>query len=190
MPASQPALARQASSGSSTVSLHAKAAAAIWGEEPAKPSAGAPARGSQPAPGGKAPGLAGAMEVSDDSDAGQAAAIPSLEDVEHAVTMTQVAAAPAQRVTQLQTLGELNALSQSFKLEGGLDVDVSVLTAMLSAKDDLAEDDRPWTWDALFREVSLELAAGEAHGGAVGSTPGASASAEGADEAAGLFAVS
>ncbi|XP_072158651.1 uncharacterized protein [Bemisia tabaci] len=43
------------------------------------------------------------------------------------------------------------------KLSNLGNVNLALLTKHLFSKEDLKEDDMPWTWDAIFTEVSSEL---------------------------------
>ncbi|XP_013383575.1 intraflagellar transport protein 43 homolog A [Lingula anatina] len=84
--------------------------------------------------------------------------IPDLDDVQEEDITTQVALAP-NKVNRVATYRELDndllrhAAFQTLDNE----IDLKLLTKVLSAESEVIEEDKPWDWDQLFTEVSSEL---------------------------------
>jgi len=94
----------------------------------------------------------------DDSD-DDIPVIPDLDDVQEEDMATQIAAPPSVQVNRVATYRELDndLLKHSQLLTLDNDIDLKLLTKVLSAEQDVMEDDKPWDWDLLFTEVSSEL---------------------------------
>ncbi|KAM3918107.1 intraflagellar transport protein 43 homolog isoform 2-T2 [Leptodactylus fuscus] len=96
----------------------------------------------------------------DDSDeAGDIPVIPDLEDVQEEDLALQVASPPSVQVNRVMTYRDLdNDLMRhaAFQTLDG-DIDLKLLTKVLSPEVDVREDDVRWDWDLLYTEVSSEL---------------------------------
>lgn len=87
------------------------------------------------------------------------AMIPDLDDVQEEELATQIAAPPSVQVTRLDTFKkldtELHKHAGLATLDG--DIDLKLLTKVLTPEADMIEDDELWEWDRLFTQVSSEL---------------------------------
>ncbi|KAG8562071.1 hypothetical protein GDO81_015582 [Engystomops pustulosus] len=96
----------------------------------------------------------------DDSDeGGDIPVIPDLEDVQEEDLALQVASPPSVQVNRVMTYRDLdNDLMRhaAFQTLDG-DIDLKLLTKVLSPEVDVREDDVQWDWDLLYTEVSSEL---------------------------------
>ncbi|XP_070577442.1 intraflagellar transport protein 43 homolog A-like isoform X3 [Ptychodera flava] len=85
--------------------------------------------------------------------------IPDLEEFQEEDMATQIAAPPSVQVNRVATYRELdNDLlkhSQLLTLDG--EIDLKLLTRVLSAESEVIEEDKPWDWDRLFTEVASDL---------------------------------
>ncbi|XP_066461849.1 intraflagellar transport protein 43 homolog [Eleutherodactylus coqui] len=85
--------------------------------------------------------------------------IPDLEDVQEEDLVLQVASPPSVQVNRVMTYRDLdNDLMRhaAFQTLDG-DIDLKLLTKVLSPEGDVREDDLRWDWDLLYTEVSSEL---------------------------------
>ncbi|CAJ0938257.1 unnamed protein product [Ranitomeya imitator] len=96
----------------------------------------------------------------DDSDeGGDIPVIPDLEDVQEEDLALQVASPPSVQVNRVMTYRDLdNDLMRhaAFQILDE-DIDLKLLTKVLSPEVDVREDDARWDWDLLYTEVSSEL---------------------------------
>ncbi|XP_056410773.1 intraflagellar transport protein 43 homolog isoform X1 [Hyla sarda] len=96
----------------------------------------------------------------DDSDeGGDIPVIPDLEDVQEEDLALQVASPPSVQVNRVMTYRDLdNDLMRhaAFQTLDG-DIDLKLLTKVLSPEAEVLEDDVRWDWDLLYTEVSSEL---------------------------------
>ncbi|XP_033640506.1 intraflagellar transport protein 43 homolog isoform X1 [Asterias rubens] len=94
----------------------------------------------------------------DDSD-DDIPVIPDLDDVQEEDMAAQIAAPPSVQVNRVATYRELDndLLKHSQLLTLDNDIDLKLLTKVLSAEQEVIEEDIPWDWDLLFTEVSSEL---------------------------------
>ncbi|XP_038072079.1 intraflagellar transport protein 43 homolog B-like isoform X2 [Patiria miniata] len=94
----------------------------------------------------------------DDSD-DDIPVIPDLDDVQEEDMATQIAAPPSVQVNRVATYRELDndLLKHSQLLTLDNDIDLKLLTKVLSAEQDVMEEDKPWDWDLVFTEVASEL---------------------------------
>ncbi|XP_072895587.1 intraflagellar transport protein 43 homolog [Hemitrygon akajei] len=95
----------------------------------------------------------------DSDDDGDIPVIPDLEEVQEDDLAMQVAAPPSVQVNRVMTYRDLdNDLIKygAFQTLDG-DIDLKLLSQMLSAEQDVREEDECWSWDQLFTEVSSEL---------------------------------
>ncbi|XP_069805847.1 intraflagellar transport protein 43 homolog isoform X1 [Dendropsophus ebraccatus] len=96
----------------------------------------------------------------DDSDeGGDIPVIPDLEDVQEEDLALQVALPPSVQVNRVMTYRDLdNDLMRhaAFQTLDG-DIDLKLLTKVLSPEAEVLEDDVQWDWDLLYTEVSSEL---------------------------------
>ncbi|CAG5116573.1 unnamed protein product, partial [Candidula unifasciata] len=85
--------------------------------------------------------------------------IPELEDQQEDDLSTKVASAPNVVVNRVATYRELDNdfLKQAAFLTMDNEIDLKLLTKVLSPPEDIIEDDKPWDWDRLFTEVSSDL---------------------------------
>lgn len=88
--------------------------------------------------------------------------IPDLEDVQEEDMMTQIAAPPSVQVNRVATYKELDSYFQKQSalfnvnlLDG--EIDLKLLTNVLSPETEVFEEDKRWDWDRLFTEVASEL---------------------------------
>ncbi|XP_072424068.1 intraflagellar transport protein 43 homolog isoform X2 [Chiloscyllium punctatum] len=113
-------------------------------------------------------GRKGAEEIEDrlrprspvhSDDGGDIPVIPDLEEVQEEDLAMQVAAPPSIQVNRVMTYRDLdNDLMKygAFQTLDG-DIDLKLLSRVLSAEQDVREEDESWSWDHLFTEVSSEL---------------------------------
>ncbi|XP_044129504.1 intraflagellar transport protein 43 homolog [Bufo gargarizans] len=96
----------------------------------------------------------------DDSDeGGDIPVIPDLEDVQEEDLALQVASPPSVQVNRVMTYRDLdNDLMRhaAFQTLDG-EIDLKLLTKVLSPEADVREEDVRWDWDLLYTEVSSEL---------------------------------
>ncbi|XP_072284533.1 intraflagellar transport protein 43 homolog [Pyxicephalus adspersus] len=96
----------------------------------------------------------------DESDeGGDIPVIPDLEEVQEEDLALQVAAPPSVQVNRVMTYRDLdNDLMRhsAFQTLDG-DIDLKLLTKVLSPEGEVREDDVRWDWDLLYTEVSSEL---------------------------------
>ncbi|XP_073443694.1 intraflagellar transport protein 43 homolog isoform X1 [Dendrobates tinctorius] len=96
----------------------------------------------------------------DDSDeGGDIPVIPDLEDVQEEDLALQVASPPSVQVNRVMTYRDLdNDLMRHAAIQIlDEDIDLKLLTKVLSPEVDVREDDARWDWDLLYTEVSSEL---------------------------------
>ncbi|XP_059504872.1 intraflagellar transport protein 43 homolog isoform X2 [Stegostoma tigrinum] len=113
-------------------------------------------------------GRKGAEEIEDrlrprspenSDDGGDIPVIPDLEEVQEEDLAMQVAAPPSIQVNRVMTYRDLdNDLMKcgAFQTLDG-DIDLKLLSRVLSAEQEVREEDESWSWDHLFTEVSSEL---------------------------------
>ncbi|XP_012823873.1 intraflagellar transport protein 43 homolog isoform X1 [Xenopus tropicalis] len=96
----------------------------------------------------------------DESDEGEdIPVIPDLEDVQEEDLALQVASPPSVQVNRVLTYKDLdNDLMRhaAFQTLDG-DIDLKLLTKVLSPEPEVREENVQWDWDLLFTEVSSEL---------------------------------
>ncbi|KAM4662011.1 intraflagellar transport protein 43 homolog [Discoglossus pictus] len=96
----------------------------------------------------------------DESDeGGDIPVIPDLEEVQEEDLALQVAAPPSVQVNRVMTYRDLdNDLMRhaAFQTLDG-DIDLKLLTKVLSPEPEVREEDVRWDWDLLYTEVSSEL---------------------------------
>ncbi|XP_078418097.1 intraflagellar transport protein 43 homolog isoform X2 [Cetorhinus maximus] len=95
----------------------------------------------------------------DSDDGGDIPVIPDLEEVQEEDLAMQVAAPPSIQVNRVMTYRDLdNDLMKygAFQTLDG-DIDLKLLSRVLSAEQEVREEDECWSWDHLFTEVSSEL---------------------------------
>ncbi|XP_033120435.1 intraflagellar transport protein 43 homolog B-like isoform X2 [Anneissia japonica] len=85
--------------------------------------------------------------------------IPDLDDVEEEDMATQIAAPPSVQVNRVATYRELDndLLKHSQLLTLDNEIDLKLLTKVLSAESEVVEEDKPWDWDRIFTEISSDL---------------------------------
>ncbi|XP_062503429.1 intraflagellar transport protein 43 homolog A-like [Corticium candelabrum] len=85
--------------------------------------------------------------------------IPDLDEVQEEELITQMAAPPSIQVTRLDTFKKLDTDLYKHAGLSTLDgeIDLKLLTKVLTPESDVKEDDVLWEWDRLFTEVSSEL---------------------------------
>lgn len=100
--------------------------------------------------------------VTQDDDDGDIPVIPDLEDVQEEDMATQIAAPPSVQVNRVATYKELDSYFQKQSalfnvnlLDG--EIDLKLLTNVLSPETEVFEEDKKWDWDRLFTEVASEL---------------------------------
>lgn len=100
--------------------------------------------------------------VTQEDDDGDIPVIPDLEDVQEEDMMTQIAAPPSVQVNRVATYKELDSYFQKQSalfnvnlLDG--EIDLKLLTNVLSPETEVFEEDKRWDWDRLFTEVASEL---------------------------------
>uniref|UniRef100_UPI00398F5B6B intraflagellar transport protein 43 homolog isoform X2 n=1 Tax=Pristiophorus japonicus TaxID=55135 RepID=UPI00398F5B6B len=96
-------------------------------------------------------------EASDDG--GDIPVIPDLEEVQEEDLAMQVAAPPSIQVNRVMTYRDLdNDLMKygAFQTLDG-DIDLKLLSRVLSTEQEVREEDECWGWEHLFTEVSSEL---------------------------------
>ncbi|KAK3697540.1 hypothetical protein QZH41_019777 [Actinostola sp. cb2023] len=85
--------------------------------------------------------------------------IPDLEEVQEEDMATQIAAPPSVQVNRVATYKELDNYLQKhaalFTLDG--EIDLKLLSSVLSPENEVFEDDKAWDWNRLFTEVASEL---------------------------------
>ncbi|XP_055496262.1 intraflagellar transport protein 43 homolog [Leucoraja erinacea] len=95
----------------------------------------------------------------DSDDDGDIPVIPDLEEVEEEDLAMQVAAPPSVQVNRVLTYRDLDNDLMKYgafhTLDG--DIDLKLLSRVLSAEQEVREEDVCWAWDQLFTEVSSEL---------------------------------
>ncbi|XP_068108302.1 intraflagellar transport protein 43 homolog isoform X2 [Hyperolius riggenbachi] len=97
------------------------------------------------------------LEESDDGS--DIPVIPDLEEVQEEELALQVAAPPSVQVNRVMTYRDLdNDLMRhaAFQTLDG-DIDLKLLTKVLSPEGEVREDDVRWDWDLLYTEVCSEL---------------------------------
>ncbi|XP_067018350.1 intraflagellar transport protein 43 homolog A-like isoform X2 [Acropora muricata] len=100
--------------------------------------------------------------VMPDDEDGDIPVIPDLEDVQEEDMMTQIAAPPSVQVNRVATYKELDS---SFQKQSSLfninlldgEIDLKLLTKVLTPETEVFEEDKRWDWDRLFTEVASEL---------------------------------
>ncbi|KAL9957761.1 hypothetical protein ACROYT_G034699 [Oculina patagonica] len=100
--------------------------------------------------------------VTQEEDDSDIPVIPDLEDVQEEDMMTQIAAPPSVQVNRVATYKELDSYFQKQSalfnvnlLDG--EIDLKLLTNVLSPETEVFEEDKRWDWDRLFTEVASEL---------------------------------
>ncbi|XP_059143791.1 intraflagellar transport protein 43 homolog A-like [Physella acuta] len=95
----------------------------------------------------------------DDDSESDIPIIPELEENVEEDFTSKVALAPNVAVNRVATYRELDTdlLKQAAFLTLDNEIDLKLLTKTLSPSEDIIEDDKEWTWDKLFTEVSSEL---------------------------------
>ncbi|XP_069771322.1 intraflagellar transport protein 43 homolog isoform X2 [Narcine bancroftii] len=85
--------------------------------------------------------------------------IPDLEEVQEEDLVMQVAAPPSIQVNRVMTYRDLDNDLMKYGAFHTLDgnVDLKLLSRVLSSEQDVQEEDECWSWDQLFTEVSSEL---------------------------------
>ncbi|GAB1601471.1 intraflagellar transport protein 43 homolog [Argonauta hians] len=97
--------------------------------------------------------------VEDEDSDSEVAAIPVLEDQQEEDLIPQVADAPIVQISKVLTYRELdNDLKQAVFPTMDTEVDLKLLTRCLLPESDLIEEDKSWSWEHLFAEVSSEVA--------------------------------
>ncbi|EDO42250.1 predicted protein [Nematostella vectensis] len=85
--------------------------------------------------------------------------IPDLEEVQEEDMATQIAAPPSVQVNRVATYKELDSYYQKhsalFSLDG--DIDLKLLSNVLSPESEVFEEDKAWDWNRLFTEIASEL---------------------------------
>ncbi|KAM8737741.1 intraflagellar transport protein 43 homolog isoform 1-T1 [Acanthopagrus schlegelii] len=92
-------------------------------------------------------------------DEGDIPVIPELDEVQEEDLTKQVAAPPSIQVNQVMTYRDLDndlKYNSAFQTLDG-EIDLKLLTKVLSPEQEVKEDDVSWDWDHLFTEVSSEL---------------------------------
>ncbi|XP_063804347.1 intraflagellar transport protein 43 homolog [Pseudophryne corroboree] len=85
--------------------------------------------------------------------------IPDLDEVQEEDLALQVAAPPSVQVNRVMTYKDLDKdlmRHAAFQTLDG-DVDLKLLTKVLSPEPEVREEDTRWDWDLLYTEVSSEL---------------------------------
>lgn len=100
--------------------------------------------------------------ITQEDDDGDIPVIPDLEYVQEEDMMTQIAAPPSVQVNRVATYKELDSYFQKQSalfnvnlLDG--EIDLKLLTNVLSPETEVFEEDKRWDWDRLFTEVASEL---------------------------------
>uniref|UniRef100_A0A0B6XZY1 Intraflagellar transport protein 43 homolog n=1 Tax=Arion vulgaris TaxID=1028688 RepID=A0A0B6XZY1_9EUPU len=95
----------------------------------------------------------------DDDNDDDIPVIPELEDQQEDELASTVAAAPNVVVNRVATYRELDSdlLMQAAFLTLDNEIDLKLLTKVLSLPEDIIEDDKSWDWNRLFTEISSEL---------------------------------
>lgn len=85
--------------------------------------------------------------------------IPDLDEVQEEDMVTQVAAPPTVQVNRVQTYRELDndLLKHSQIVTLDNEIDLKLLTKVLSPEEDVIEEDKTWDWNLLFTEVASDL---------------------------------
>ncbi|XP_072031078.1 intraflagellar transport protein 43 homolog isoform X2 [Amphiura filiformis] len=85
--------------------------------------------------------------------------IPDLDEVHEEDMVTQVAAPPTVQVNRVATYRELDndLLKHSQIVTLDNEIDLKLLTKVLSPEADVIEEEKPWDWDHLFTEVASDL---------------------------------
>ncbi|KAM8920731.1 intraflagellar transport protein 43 homolog [Pelodytes ibericus] len=97
------------------------------------------------------------LEESDEG--GDIPVIPDLEDMQEDDLAQQIAVPPSVQVNRVMTYIDLDKdlmRHAAFQTLDG-DIDLKLLTKVLSPEPEVKEDDTCWEWDLLFTEVSSEL---------------------------------
>ena len=96
-----------------------------------------------------------------DNDLDNIPMIPDLEEVREEDFTSQVAEAPNVSLTRVTAFKQLEQELQQHSALHLLDgeVDLKLLTAVLSPETETREPDCEWKWDGLFAEVSAEMSA-------------------------------
>ncbi|XP_053553080.1 intraflagellar transport protein 43 homolog [Bombina bombina] len=100
------------------------------------------------------------QSLDDSDDSGDIPVIPDLEEVQEEELALQIAAPPSVQVNRVMTYRDLdNDLMRhaAFQTLDG-DIDLKLLTKVLSPEPEVREEDERWEWDMLYTEVSSELA--------------------------------
>ncbi|XP_028834790.1 intraflagellar transport protein 43 homolog isoform X2 [Denticeps clupeoides] len=92
-------------------------------------------------------------------DEGDIPVIPDLEEVQEEDLTMQVAAPPSIQVNRVMTYRDLDNDLMKYSAFQTLDgeIDLKLLTKVLSPEQEVREEDVGWDWDHLFTEVSSEL---------------------------------
>ncbi|KAM9294007.1 intraflagellar transport protein 43 homolog [Gastrophryne carolinensis] len=101
------------------------------------------------------------QSVEDSDDGADIPVIPDLEEVQEEDLALQVAAPPSIQVNRVMTYRDLdNDLMKhaAFQTLDG-NIDLKLLTKVLSPEGEVREEDVRWDWDLLYTEVCSELQA-------------------------------
>ncbi|XP_040831525.1 intraflagellar transport protein 43 homolog [Ochotona curzoniae] len=92
-------------------------------------------------------------------DRGDIPVIPDLEEVQEEDFVLQVAAPPSIQVNRVMTYRDLDNDLMKYSAFQTLDgeIDLKLLSKVLSPEHEVREDDVGWDWDHLYTEVSSEL---------------------------------
>lgn len=92
-------------------------------------------------------------------DGGDTPVIPDLEEVQEEDFVLQVAAPPSIQVNRVMTYRDLDNDLMKYSAFQNLDgeIDLKLLSKVLSPEHEVREDDVGWDWDHLYTEVSSEL---------------------------------
>ncbi|NP_001279310.1 intraflagellar transport protein 43 homolog [Callorhinchus milii] len=92
-------------------------------------------------------------------DGGDIPIIPDLEDVQEEDLAMQVAAPPSIQVNRVMTYRDLDNDLMKYAAFQTLDgeIDLKLLTRVLSAEQEVREEDESWDWELLFTEVASDL---------------------------------
>ncbi|XP_037097677.1 intraflagellar transport protein 43 homolog isoform X2 [Syngnathus acus] len=92
-------------------------------------------------------------------DDGDIPVIPDLDEVQEEDLNMQVAAPPSVQVNRVMTYRDLDNDLKYYSAFQTLDgeIDLKLLTKILSPEQEVKEEDVLWDWDHLFTEVSSEL---------------------------------
>ena len=100
--------------------------------------------------------------TSDDSEDDNIPVIPDIDEVAEEALVSQIAAPPTVALNRFATYKQLDSdlhrHAGLFTLDG--DIDLKLLSNVLSSEEDIKEEDEPWEWDKLFSKVSCDLTTG------------------------------